>query len=248
MVFASLLAAGNDWVVAFFAILVPAAIWVLNWLVGQFAQEGQQPPARNPRPEAPQPEGGAPRDEVQEFLRKVRERRREAEGVEVLRPPPQPEPEPKPIVRRQQSKRPSGGLRDRPPSRPARQAQSTRPAPRPQSPLAAAPQPTYEELTSRIGDQVAKDIDTSSMAEQSSHLTQLDQADEQMEAHLQSVFSHSLGQLRESAPDEATAARAAERLQRGSLAAAVRAQLTSPASVRQAVVIREILDRPTHRW
>lgn len=73
--------------------------------------------------------------------------------------------------------------------------------------------------------------------------------------HVEEAFSHdlahsaggihpTLGAQRTSAAGAATAGDAAER----STAAAIVAMIRSPATVRQAILLREVLDRPVHRW
>jgi hypothetical protein len=241
MPFEPLWAAGNDWVVALATILIPAAIWVLNRVVAQFNQPGNQPPVERKRVHRPDQPGG-PRDEVQEFLERVRERRRDAEGVEVLRPAAQPKPNPRQV----QAKRTPRGQRDRASSPSPKQSPKQSPGPL-SSPTSSTPA-QRESLRSRIGEQVEHDIDTSDVTEHASYLTNLDQADEQMEAHIQGAFTHTLGQLKVSMPDEVTAEQEAERAKRRPFAATLREQLVSSSSVRMAVIWREILDRPTHRW
>jgi len=81
---------------------------------------------------------------------------------------------------------------------------------------------------------------------------EVDREDEQMDAHLHNVFEHSLGQL-----GSKTAAAAESTLdddaqppsgQPTTQAAQLLALLSSPASVRQAIILSEILQRPEDRW
>jgi len=78
------------------------------------------------------------------------------------------------------------------------------------------------------------------------------QADEKMEEHLRQAFEHRLGRLGTMggvtasvqpapAPETPSAAPAG-------IAAELAAMLRTPASMRQAVVISEVLTRPVHRW
>jgi len=82
--------------------------------------------------------------------------------------------------------------------------------------------------------------------------SEVTQADEKMEEHLRQAFEHRLGRLGTmegvtasvqpaAAPETASAAAAG-------VAAELAAMLRTPASMRQAVVVSEVLTRPVHRW
>ncbi|MBL9122622.1 MAG: hypothetical protein JNG90_03250 [Planctomycetaceae bacterium] len=234
--FAPLLAAGNDWVVAVLTIALPAVIWVLNFAFGRLNQPAPRPPQPGRLP--PQaPDKVSPEDEVQEFLRRVRQRREDVDALEVLRPREALQPPARPV--------------ERPAARP-RQPRGTKASNRPpvRTPLPATKPEPRKPLGSRIGEQVARDIDTSDVTERAGQLTKLDQADEQMEARIQSTFNRKLGQLdaTASATDSQGGKSADAATEETSLAAQLLAQLANPAGVRQAVLMREIFDRPTHRW
>jgi len=214
---------------------------VLNQAFGQINKQkpgqpvpGQQPPVL--------PNGPTPEDEVQEFLRRVRQRRQEVESTDFLgRPKQTPASPSKPPATTSQ--------RERPGKRKQRSVVRT--------PLSTSePSPTKPESTtrqsvgSRLSEQVAKDIDTSDVTERAHQLTKLDQADEQMEARVQSHFNRKLGSLEAtvSVDQTAKAKQDAEDDAAPSLAEQLVTQFKSPAGLRQAVLMREILDRPTHRW
>lgn len=243
MRFEPLLAAGNDWVVALVTIVLPVIIWGLNQAFGQLNQKrpgqpraGQQPPTT--------PAGQSPEDEVQEFLRRVRQRREEVESMEILgRPKPQPANPPKAPAKSKQRERSGKSREQRPvirtplqPSTPSSSTKSDAGSRRP--------------LGSRLSEQVAKDIDTSDVTERARQLSKLDQADEQMEARIQSHFNRKLGSLESTAsaePESAKSDQAAEGAA-ASLAEQLLTQIRNPEGLRQAVLMREIFDRPTHRW
>lgn len=72
------------------------------------------------------------------------------------------------------------------------------------------------------------------------------QADEQFDVQLHQKFDHELGRLGERSA--AAAAPPAAPVETKSPAAQIAAMLASPDGVRQAVVLNEILNRPTDRW
>jgi hypothetical protein len=222
--------------------MIPVIIWVFNRMIGKLNQPGQQGPQQQRGRRMPPAGVPKPNDEVQEFLRRVRDRRREAETVEVIRPAPQQRPIAQPAAQRQ------------PPRDRTSRTRSEPLAPKtPQRPLAESPPPQAvprPRLDSTIAEHVAHDIDTSDVTEHFAHLTKLDQADEQMEAHIQSAFTHRIGQLESTLSDDeiSGAKQAANAAATPSLTAVIRAQLASPQGVRQAVLMREILERPTDRW
>ena len=64
-----------------------------------------------------------------------------------------------------------------------------------------------------------------------------------MEAHLNKVFDHSISNLSTEPVFDAS-----EALADGDMAKTLIAILQSPHGMKQALVLREIIDRPTHRW
>lgn len=240
MLITPLLAAGNDWIVGLVTLAIPVVIWVFNRVMGQMNQPGPQRPQQQRGRRIPPAGTPKPDDEVQEFLRRVRERRREAETVEVIRPPQRSAP-----AKRAASQEPARGRSAHPggQSRAAKEPQAGRAEPLATPQAAARPR-----LESRIADHVSRDIDTSDVTGRTAQLTKLDQADEQMEAHIKSAFTHKLGQLDSTAAEEEAAAAGRSAVSSPSSAAAIRAILASPDDVRRGVIMREILDRPIERW
>jgi hypothetical protein len=89
---------------------------------------------------------------------------------------------------------------------------------------------------------------TSRIAEQTSHLGQrIIEDDHQFDVQLNAKFDHTVGTLTGSAvtaAEQAAAAVAASETP----AAQIAAMLATPDGVRQAIVVNEILRRPTDRW
>ncbi|QDV70290.1 hypothetical protein Poly24_40100 [Rosistilla carotiformis] len=69
------------------------------------------------------------------------------------------------------------------------------------------------------------------------------QADDKMDAHIQKVFDHQVGQL----PND-PAPSAAQSIAEGEIAKTLIALLQSSQGVQQAFLLHDIIERPTHRW
>lgn len=127
--------------------------------------------------------------------------------------------------------------------------------PRPQQPRRPAPVEiveahAVEELpTSRFPQTVQHQVDNRELAQRAAHLTHVDRTEAAFQAHMQ-VFDHSVGRFTE-APATLTAAAAGEA---GPQSASTppseifAALLADPQSLRQAVILNEIMVRPTERW
>lgn len=103
-------------------------------------------------------------------------------------------------------------------------------------------EPVHESVDARV----RQDIDTTDVTRHAARLgAELGQTDERMEAHLHQQFDHDLSEIddQESVWDEAEL-----RGERTTLASEIAAMLQDPTSVRQAVILNEVLPRPEHRW
>jgi len=204
----------------------------------------QAPPraAQQPQQPAQRPQQKALADEVEQFLRRAAERRAggRPRDVEVLRPEEPPKPQPRPAQRpqtpRQQTPRP----------RPA----SQRPL-APPRPVEAVVVETLEERIERdsVESTVAQHLDAKGFTSRAEQLTSLDQADEQMEEHLHSVFDHrvgTLGRKAESISDDDPGSVPTPKVATSPTTLAD--ILTSPANLRNAIVLSEVFRRPEERW
>jgi hypothetical protein len=168
------------------------------------------------------------KDEVEEFLRRVAQMRAQAEARGQ-----QPRPAP-----------------PRPPQRPAQTPPPARLVPA-QRPIAAS-QPVPVEVVDaeladtadRFGQRVRSDLrESEQIAEHTRHLgKEVDGTDTKMQAHLHQVFDHKLGQLKSSSVETSleTAVRTANELSLDH----IRRMLGSPQSVRDAIIMGEVLRRP----
>lgn len=106
-----------------------------------------------------------------------------------------------------------------------------------------------------VADHVAGHIDTGDIGESTSRLgTRVGLSDDRMEAHLHETFEHQLGQL-----GTQTSAAHDSILDADSPAGQAAAKpphplgdltklFATPGDVRKAILLREIFDRPEHRW
>jgi hypothetical protein len=174
------------------------------------------------------------KDEVEEFLRRVAQMRAQAEQQGKGQQP------------RQERQQPARQPRKPPAARPA-------PQPRPARSLASLPTTPVDveivdaelaETADRFGQRIQSDLrETEQIAEHSRHLgEEVDGADSKMQTHLHKVFDHQLGQLKSSSVETAlvTGDRTAAEL----LLEQIRRMLCSPQSIRDAIIMSEILRRP----
>ena len=168
------------------------------------------------------------RDEVEEFLRRAAARRAQAEAK-----------------RREQ------------------QQQAAQPAPPPQQrqplvqrPIAIQTEPLVEiveaevaDTSSRFSSSVSQNLrGTTEIARHASSLgAEVDQADDKLEARLHKTFDHQLGQLK----DTTTAAPVKEAMQTSDALLAsmnLTRLLSNSQSIRNAIILSEVLNRPVDRW
>lgn len=225
---------------ALMAIGIPVVLWLLNAVFGQANREQLPRRAQPPRGQVrPAGDGGPLRNEVDEFLRRVAEHRAEQPPeVEVIRPQAPPPP------RRQRVAR---GADEPVQSKPAPPARGKgRPARAPSPPRAPITADVVEPLDAPRRSLATAPGDTSFASRSMSQEAQsaVDLADERMEAHLAAIFSQ---------PHEGPAAPQADRgasaaNPAGGAAQYLAGQLYQPTSLREALVLSEILNRPEHRW
>lgn len=232
-----LFAAGNDLIrvlIVLLFIAVPAVLALMaKW------KEAQKEAARRMRggglPGGPGPGGAqaggrrpdAVKDEIAEFLRRAtqgRGRAREAAPPEPPRRPAQPPP--------------------RPAFRP--------PAPRAQAPIELEVVEEAE-LGKGVGRHVREYLDNEEIVEHTRRLgADVGQTDERLEEHLHETFDHQVSRLGRLS-DEAVEPESDEAPQAGgdvpaTAAAGFAALLSDATSVRQAIILNEILRRPEDRW
>jgi hypothetical protein len=232
------------------SLLVPIVAFVL-WLIGQMSGQqkgqparpaGQRPASRPPQPADDEDEEDQDGDvradslsgEIEEFLRRA--------GRLPTRPPATAEIVPPPPV-----------------------VAASAPRRLTQQPLEAT---VAYDLAERheVTSHVRQHLDTSAYDQRAEQLgDHVEVADSQMQQHVRNVFEHRIGSLADTTRQATTSAgSAAEAEQQAATATArdpvaasasaaasgldIAAVLRDPKSVRQAVVLSEILNRPEHRW
>lgn len=120
------------------------------------------------------------------------------------------------------------------------------PQPRRPAPIEIVEAHAVEELpSSRWPQTVQPHVDNRDLAQRAAHLTHVDQSEAAFQAHMQ-VFDHTLGRIN----DTAAPAAPSEAVSQAALPAneIFAALLADPQSLRQAIVLNEIMVRPTERW
>lgn len=229
-----LIAAGDWW-----SWLVPLAfivIYLINHALaggGKQAGKPQQPRRRAVPGERPLQPGGQGQAkggqtqlnaEIEQFLRRANERRLEK------------------------------ARREAPAARPAQSQPKPQLTP-PPPPLREEPlevMPLGQQDFDAVDESVARHMGRG-LASQVEHLAaEVEHADEEMEQHLKQVFDHRLGSLGREAPEHAGAPRDLKspvgRADPQARAKALAGLLANRQGIRQAIVLREILERPVDRW
>ncbi len=162
--------------------------------------------------------------DIEDFLRKAAERRKQAQGGGTPQQPPaqQPPPQQRPVQPQRQQ-----------PAKPAQQRPAQQ---RPVQPAAIPAELVRRGAT--VADHVQEHINTRGIAEQVSHLgEEVGLADDKLEQRLHDKFDHSVGDLQRKQQTESARAEA-------SPADELLEMLRNPKSIRQAIILSEILRRP----
>ncbi|MCX7427565.1 MAG: hypothetical protein NTW96_18290 [Planctomycetia bacterium] len=202
----------------------------------QAAAAGAPP---QPQPQAQPPKAAELEDEIGEFLRRAARGR---SGQEPNRPGPAGQRQPA------QGMRPPAAV---PPRRPMPQPQPSRLAPRPV--VAEVVGESLPPATGqRVREAVTKDLDTSELKRHAAELGSGARAvHEVVEQRLGEKFSREVGTLGAESRKKPVAARKAKTPltdMPATSAAGFAALLANADSIRQAIVLNEILQRPEHRW
>ena len=188
--------------------------------------------------------------DIEEFLRRAAERRKQNQGQAAPKPPPAPEAPSAPPPRRQRladeatdERKSSGELdpyRELPRSREAGQSKS---APPPKAPPVAKSTKPPRKKRETIAEHVREAIVVSDVTERSSRLgEEVGLADEKLEARLEK-FDHKIGAL------EGMSSIQEDRVEtegpdKSHLAVSLLKLLKQPETIRQSILISEILKRP----
>ncbi len=229
------LAAIEDWL-RFAVPLVFIIVYVVNHLLSAL-RSGPTPPRNEPRrkldagprpPRPPKPQAAQPtpeqaklNTEIEQFLKRASERK----GERLKRESPV-KPAPKP------------------------------PKPAPKQPLretAAAIEPLPQRSFDSVASSVEKHLGHRGFKQHAEHLADdIVRADQQMEDHLQKAFSRKVGTLGDAKPSSAQPATdsvpAATTADRSEAGLALAGMLANPQTLKQMIVLNEILRRPDDHW
>jgi hypothetical protein len=174
-------------------------------------------------------------DEVEQFLRRVAQMRAQAEAQAKGQQPPVAPQKKKPKAQRQQQ---AAGQQSQP-----QLANRQFPASLSAMPAEIA-DPELSERPDRVARLVNDDLrGTQQIADHTRRLgAEVDASDNKLQAHLHQVFDHQLGRLKSSSIE--TALVESERSSSEMSLDQIRRLLLSPGSVRDALVMAEILKRP----
>ena len=182
--------------------------------------------------------------DIEEFLRRAAERRKQSQSGGTAPPPRKsappraPQAPPKQRLAQEQVLRPD---EIDPYARKKSQAEAE---PKPQAAPKRPSKPPQQKKRETISEQVKRTIDVSDVTEHANQLgAQVGQADERLEARLEK-FDHSMGALDGTATvtDDETAK--VEGPDRSQLAIDLLQLFSQPKSIRQSILISEVLKRP----
>jgi hypothetical protein len=223
---------------AFFALLVigPA---ILKALGGSSRQADR---TTTPKPKKPQPSGAEmPSDrsstnaEIEDFLRRAEAKRRGGQAGQA--PPARPQPRPQPVANPYLAAAADAEIVEAQVVMAEPVAPGDDMASRFESSISTS---DFEQRTQRLGDRV-------------------EHADDAMESRLHAVFDHGLGSLSQTpaavatadvtpAPEDPESTVGKARVAAPSAASRIADRLRSAGGMRDAIVLREILEPPEHRW
>ncbi len=236
--------------------LVGLVLWIIQKIAeGNKAMQPRQPRAVAPPPQAAAPGGARPagqqadplRNQVEEFLRRAGQAKQQPnQGVGQARRPAPPARDIEILLDDESSQR-----QRRPVGAPLRPMESR---PSVNVPPAVAPsdkRPARRSVIPRKRKSLAERAEeraaarTQSIARQVSHLGQrIIAEDAQFDVQLKAKFDHAVGTLAESTVPSTDLVPVAP----DTPAAQIAAMLANPDGVRQAIVLNEVLRRPTDRW
>lgn len=199
-------------------VIVVALVYVFNHFVGAAKAQQRKPPRPELRPRGPAPGKQEVNDEVAEFLRRTAER--------SGKKPPEPQA-PQPPARRPLVER--GGAS--PPLR---------------GELVEVEAIDEPPTGAGVASHVQQHLSNREFDQRASQLGSVEQEQRAFETQLHQAFDHHLGHLATSSDEPASDAppAAAGELTGPSIAAL----LADPQNLRSAIVLNEILQRPTERW
>jgi hypothetical protein len=224
---------------AFIALIVIGPV-ILKALGGSARQADRTPP---PKRKKPQPSGAQmPSDrsstdaEIEDFLRRAEAKRRGGPAGQALPVQPRPQPQRQPVANPYLVSGDEAEIVE--------------------AQVVAQPVALGDEMESRF----ESSISTSDFEQRAQRLgDRVEHADDAMESRLHAVFDHGLGDLSQvsatvatadvtPAPEDAASTVGKSQVAAASVAHRIAARMRSASGMRDAIVLREILEPPEHRW
>ncbi|MEX0585971.1 MAG: hypothetical protein WD176_04970 [Pirellulales bacterium] len=204
--------------------IVPIVAFLL-WIIVQVLGKGQQAGGGQAKPAVPprkRPREDALTTEIDEFLTEARRRRTETA---------QPEPPRRPVAET---------FVEPPRQRPRRPTKTA-------APIEAVLVPD-DVGGENVAEHVKKHLDTSKFKTRANALgDRVEDADDDMEAHLRQVFDHRVGRLG-TAPSSAAVVTTAAVDASTTVSSDLATRLTNPQQIRDVIIFNEIIMRPEGRW
>jgi hypothetical protein len=211
--------------------LVMFIIWVLNQAIGRAGQppNPQRRPGLPPQ-QPPRPVQARVDEEIEAFLRRAAQQRGAADQRPAA-PAPAPQPTaPRTLVQRNQ-----------PVASPLRPAEAIVQV----EVVDESDEGPRDIHTATVAEHVQRHLDTREFQQRATTITKVDQADEELEQRLHQAFDHEVGSLAAQAKAQQTAAAASAAATATKVTAGgVYAMLKDPNSLRNAIIMQEILRRP----
>jgi hypothetical protein len=229
--------------------IVVFVIWIINQIISMKKAGGPPAGRMPPRPQQPAGQGAGQQpggqrglmDEVEQFLR---EARRAVEQQQQGRPNPPVPSTPQARTPQQQQRPPQKQKQKQPKSKQAQQPKGRVPLAEQSNLRTKLEQRDRDDVErgSSVDEHVRQHLDTSRFAERAGRLSHLQQqVEHDIGEHVHGALDHQVGRLAETpagaAPDAAP-----------NVANQIAAMLGDPASLRNAVILQEILAPPAHRW
>jgi hypothetical protein len=214
------------------------SIYVFNQIMAAAAKQQRRQARPEVRPDGrPARPGGRPdvQDEVAEFLKRAAEKRPGGKAAEGR--PGQERGDPRILEMRAAAQKRQAG------NRPAVPAMAEIVEAREVRPLEGRSVGTLPS----VGRPVPMQVDTRELAQRAGHLTHVDQTEAAFEAHMQSL-DHQVGRINEAPGTSPVPPDSGPQTAAAPLNQVLAGLLADPQSLRQAIILNEILERPIERW
>ena len=228
-------------------------IMLIFWIISQvFGEKGAQPkqakPAGNPRPK---PDEGGLKEEIERFLQEAKQQQQQKKPERSLRQDEEPEAEE--IRRREREQRErEERMRRKQENKRQEQQRKLEAARRREKELSERGSHRHEEIVEDVQvvgaypeapQERSPYQQSEKFVAKAAHLGEdIDQTDERLQKHLKEVFDHQLGNFADSPDAPLNRERDLVTINE------ITSMLRNPSNFRQAIIMKEILERPKSHW